>query len=204
MEKKLILSARALSIIFNPFYLPLLGIILLFLFSYLNALPWDYKLTVVGIVYLFTVLLPNLTIRLYRSYNGWKLFELGQKERRMVPYITTIVCYFACYYTMNYYRIPYFISSILVVALNVQLICAFINSWWKISTHSAGIGALTGTLIIFSFALNFYLLWWLCLALIISGLVGSSRIILRLHTLSEVLVGYGLGFVISILTILFL
>ncbi len=204
MEKKLILSARALSIIFNPFYLPLLGIILLFLFSYLNALPWDYKLTVVGIVYLFTILLPNLTIRLYRNYNGWKLFELGQKERRMVPYITTIVCYFACYYTMNYYRIPYFISSILVVALNVQLICAFINSWWKISTHSAGIGALTGTLIIFSFALNFYLLWWLCLALIISGLVGSSRIILRLHTLSEVLVGYGLGFVISILTILFL
>ncbi len=204
MEKKLILSARALSIIFNPFYLPLLGIILLFLFSYLNALPWDYKLTVVGIVYLFTILLPNLTIRLYRNYNGWKLFELGQKERRMVPYITTIVCNFACYYTMNYYRIPYFISSILVVALNVQLICAFINSWWKISTHSAGIGALTGTLIIFSFALNFYLLWWLCLALIISGLVGSSRIILRLHTLSEVLVGYGLGFVISILTILFL
>ncbi len=204
MEKKLILSARALSIIFNPFYLPLLGMILLFWFSYLNVLPLEYKLTVVAIVYLFTILLPNLTIRLYRNYNGWKLFELGQKERRMVPYITTIVCYFACYYTMNYYRIPHFISSILVVALNVQLLCAFINSWWKISTHSAGIGALTGTLVIFSLALNFYLLWWLCLALIVSGLIGSSRIILRQHTLSQVLVGYGLGFVISILTILFL
>jgi membrane-associated phospholipid phosphatase len=204
MEKKLIIAARALSLAFNPFYLPLMGLILLFWFTYLDLLPLSYKLTVVVLVYLFTILFPTLLIRLYRNYHGWKLFELGQKERRAVPYIISILSYFTCCYIMNYVRIPHFISTLLVIAIVLQTVCAFINVWWKISTHTAGIGAVTGTLIIFSAIFGFYLLWWLCLALIVSGLVGSSRMILRQHSLSQVLVGYALGIVISILTILYI
>lgn len=204
MEKKLIIAARALSLILNPFYLPLIGLILLFWFTYLNLLPLTYKLTVLTLVYLFTVLFPTLIIRSYRNYHGWKLFELGQRERRMVPYIISIVSYFTCYYIMNFFRIPHFISTLLVIALAIQVLCAFINVWWKISTHSAAIGAVTGTLIVFSEIFGFYLLWWLCLAIIISGLVGSSRMILRQHNLSQVLVGYAIGFAISILIIIYI
>lgn len=204
MEKKLIIAARALSLILNPFYLPLIGLILLFWFTYLNLLPLTYKLTVLTLVYLFTVLFPTLIIRSYRNYHGWKLFELGQRERRMVPYIISIVSYFTCYYIMNFFRIPHFISTLLVIALAIQVLCAFINVWWKISTHSAAIGAVTGTLIVFSEIFGFYLLWWLCLAIIISGLVGSSRMILRQHNLSQVLVGYAIGFTISILIIIYI
>lgn len=204
MEKKLIIAARTLSLVFNPFYLPLVGLILLFWFTYLNLLPLVYKLAVTMNVYLFTILFPTLIIRFYRNYHGWKLFELRQRERRMVPYIVTIVSYFTCYYIMNFFRIPHFISTILIIAIAIQTICAFINVWWKISTHSAAVGAMTGTLIVFSEIFGFYLLWWLYLALIISGLVGSSRLILRQHNLSQVLVGYAIGFALSILIIIYI
>ncbi len=204
MEKKLIIAARTLSLVFNPFYLPLVGLIMLFWFSYLSMLPLSYKLTIIGLVYLFTVLLPTIIIRIYRNYHGWKLFQLSQRERRVVPYIVSILSYFTCYYIMDYFHIPHVISTVLVIALSVQLICAFINMGWKISTHSAGIGAVTGTLIVFSIYFGFYLLWWLSLALIISGLVGSSRLVLRQHSLAQVIVGYALGLVISILIILFI
>ncbi len=204
MEKKLIIAARALSLIFNPFYLPLVGLVLLFWFTYLDLLPLSYKLTVVALVYLFTILFPTLLIHFYRNYHGWKLFQLGKRERRMVPYIISIVSYFTCCYIMNFIRIPHFISTLLVIAILLQTVCAFINVWWKISTHTAGIGAVTGTLVIFSEIFGFYLLWWLCLALVISGLVGTSRMILRQHSLSQVLVGYALGIVISIFTILYI
>ncbi len=203
MEKRLVAISRILSIVFNPFYLPLVGIVLLFLFSYLSLLPWAYKLTILALVYLFTVLFPSLLIRLYSSTQGWKRFELGLKERRVVPYIITMVCYFACYFIMSYFHIPHFINVLLVIALMVQMVCAFVNVWWKISTHSAAIGAVTGTLVMFSLFFGFYLLWWLCLALVISGLVCSSRIILRLHTLPQVMVGYGLGFFLSVVVVLF-
>ena len=39
-EKSLILAARLLSVVFTPFYLPTVGLMALFLFSYLNLLPW--------------------------------------------------------------------------------------------------------------------------------------------------------------------
>lgn len=202
MEKKIIIAARTLSLVFNPFYLPIVGLVLMFWFTYLNLLPLSYKLTVIALVYLFTILFPTLLIRAYRNYHGWKLFELGQRERRMVPYIISIISYFTCCYIMNFSRIPHFISTVLVIAIMLQTICAFVNVWWKVSTHSAGMGAMTGSLIVFSYVFGFYLLWWLCLALVISGLVGSSRMILRQHSLSQVLVGYALGLVISIFIII--
>ena len=150
-EKNIILAARTISIVFTPFYLPVLGLVALFMLSYLNRLvPWYNKLTVIMMVYLFTVLLPTLLIHLYRKYQGWTLHELGMKERRMVPYIISIVCYFACYYIMNLYHIPHFISSILITALAIQIICALINVWRKISTHSAAIGGVTRALMSFA------------------------------------------------------
>lgn len=193
-EKNIILAARTISIVFTPFYLPVLGLVALFMLSYLNRLvPWYYKLTVIMMVYLFTVLLPTLLIHLYRKYQGWTLHELGMKERRMVPYIISIVCYFACYYIMNLYHIPHFISSILITALAIQIICALINVWWKISTHSAAIGGVTGALMSFAMLFQFNPTWWLCLAILFAGLVGSSRIILKQHTLSQVNVGFIVG-----------
>ena len=203
-EKKLIVTARMLSITFNPFYLPLVGLILLFLCSYLSMLPLSYKLTVVFITYLFTILLPTFLIRMYNKYHAKKLFRLLNHERRMVPYIISITCYFTCYYLMAYLRIPHFISSILVAALAIQMVCALINIWWNISTHSAGIGGVTGALIVFSLIFGFYLLWWLSLTLIISGLVGTSRLILRRHTLAQVVVGYLVVLLIASLIIIFI
>ncbi len=203
MEKRLVVCARVLSSIFNPFYLPFVGMVLLFWCSYLSLLPWRYKLLVLACVYLFTLLLPTLLIRLYSRYSGWTPLQIGLKERRIVPYIISIVCYFACYYILDYLHIPHFINLILVIALLMQMLCAFINVWWKISTHSAAIGAVTGTLVMFSTFFGFYLLWWLCATLVISGLVGSARMILRQHTLPQVVGGYLVGFTIAIVVVMY-
>ena len=94
-----------MSLIFTPFYLPIVGLIALFTFSYLSIMPWQYKLSVVFMVYLFTILFPTLLIHVYRRYQGWTPLEMGKKERRMVPYIIAILCYFCCYYIMSLLRI---------------------------------------------------------------------------------------------------
>ncbi|MFZ1237557.1 MAG: hypothetical protein WAR39_11280 [Prevotella sp.] len=195
-EKNIILTARIASLIFTPFYLPIIGLIALFAFSYLSQLlPWYYKLTVLFMAYIFTVLLPTLLIHLYRKYQGWSLLDLGSKERRMIPYVISIVCYFACYYIMNLYRIPHFISSILVSALAIQIICALINVWWKVSTHTAAIGGVTGALLSFAMLFQFDPTWWLCLVMFVAGVVGSSRMILRQHNLLQVVTGFFVGLV---------
>lgn len=197
MEKKIIIAARVISMVFTPFYLPLAGLLALFLFSYMNLLPWLYKGTVLLMVYLFTILLPTLLIRAYRNYQGWSRWQIGVKERRMVPYVIAILCYFCCYYVMSWLRIPQFMANILVAALVIQVVCAIINVWWKISTHTAAIGGFEGALVAFSILFAFNPMWWFCLILIIAGMVGSSRMILRQHSLSQVVTGFLVGVVIG-------
>lgn len=100
-EKNIILTARIMSMIFTPFYLPMVGLIALFIFSYMSLLPIGYKLVMLGMVYLLTVVAPSLLIHLYRMVQGWTSRELGKKERRIVPYILSIVCYFGCFSGWN-------------------------------------------------------------------------------------------------------
>ena len=196
-EKNIILAARVLSMVFTPFYLSLVGLIALFTFSYLSLMPWAFKLTVLTLVYLFTILIPTLLIHFYRNYHGWTLIELGKKERRVVPYLLSIVSYFVCYYVMHRFNIPHFMSNILMAALIIQILCALINVWWKISTHTAAIGGVMGALQAFAVIFGFNPIGWLCLVLILAGMVGTSRMILRQHSLRQVCYGFLLGLVVA-------
>ena len=200
-EKNIIFTARIMSMIFTPFYLPIVGLIALFIFSYMSLLPMTYKLVMLAMVYLLTVVAPSLLIHLYRLCQGWTSHELGRKERRLVPYIISIVCYFACFFWMEYRNTPRVISIIVVVALTIQMVCALINVWWKISTHTAAIGGVAGGLVSYSIAFSFNPLWWLCFVLILAGAVGTARMILRQHSLSQVVTGFLIGAACAILVI---
>lgn len=182
-----------MSMLFTPFYLPFIGLVALFVFSYMSLMPWQFKLMVLTMVYLFTILIPTLLIHGYRRYQGWTTIEIGQKERRMVPYIVAILCYFSCYYLMSTMRIPQFMANILVAALVIQVVCAIINVWWKISTHTAAIGGFAGALLAFSMLFSFNPLWWFCVIMVIAGMVGTSRMILRQHSLLQVIAGFLVG-----------
>lgn len=203
-EKHLILAARAVSLFFTPFYLPIVGMLVLFTFSFMSIFPTAYKLQVLAMVYFFTILMPTISIRLYRKYQGWTLIELGQRERRMVPYALSIASYFACYYLFLRLHMPHFIGSILLAALCVQMICALINVVWKISTHSAAIGAVGGALFAFAEYLAFNPIWWLCLVFLVGGIVGTCRMILRQHSLGQIVGGFWIGFFVAAIIILFI
>ena len=201
-EKNIILLSQAVSMVFTPFYLPLVGMIILFFFTYMSELNLGYRLSILGMVYLFTILLPTFLIRLYRKHQGWNLFELGKQERRMVPYIISILCYSACFYVMSVRNVASFMGRIVIAALVIQVLCAVINVWWKISTHTAAIGGVVGALMAFSVLFYFNPVWWLCLVFFVAGLVGTSRMILLQHSLLQVVSGFGVGLVSAFLIIL--
>lgn len=196
-DKYLIRMARWISSIFSPFYMPLVGMVILFIFSYMSILPFFYKLMIVIMVYCFTIALPKLGIYSYRRIKGWSSHQVGHRERRLVPYCISILSFAMCFCLMDQMRLPHFIKSILITALLLQVVCAIINNWWKISMHTAATGAITGTLLGFSVIFLFNPVWWLCLTLLISGLVGSCRIILHLHRLSQVAGGFFIGLLLG-------
>ena len=203
-NKGLIVTARVVSLIFTPFYLPLVGIALLLTFTFLSGLPTKYKLLLAATVYLLTVFIPTVLIFLYRLVRGWSLQELGQKHHRIVPYIISIACYVACIWMLDRVYVNHEIISIIIAALIIQAATIVVNFFWKIYTHTAAIGGVTGALVAYGFLFEFNPVGWLCLSIFISGVVGTARIILRQHSLGQVLIGYFLGVICAFVSITYL
>lgn len=201
-NKRIIRFSAIVSMVSTPFYMPLVGIIALFLFSYLGMAPILYKLALLLIVYLFTVLVPTYLIRTYHRYQGLSPHQASLRERRVIPYVISMFCYFVCLYVLSLAHVTHVIRSLIIAALIIQLVCAMINVKWKISTHTAGVGGFTGGLMAYSLILDFNPLLWLCILILLGGVVGSARIILRQHTLSQVVTGYCLGMMLSFFSIL--
>ena len=201
--RNIIRLAKGVSLFSSPFYLPVIGLAVLFTFSYLNRMPLGYKLFVLFIAYIFAILLPVSLIKLYHRYHGWTLFELGAREQRVIPYLVSILCYFLCYYVMIFYHVPHLMGSIVVAALVVQIVCAIVNMWWKISVHMAAMGAMAGALAAFGFKFMFNPVWWLCGQFLLSGMVGSARMILRQHNLRQLYIGFIVGVLVGFFTVIF-
>lgn len=202
-NKQTLVLAKLFTLLFAPHYFPLLCVLTLMGFSYMRIFPLDYKVFILVIVYLFTIGLPLLLIALYRRLAGITHRQMSQRETRTMPYVISIVCYFLCYHILTSLIVPHFVVSVVVASLFVQMACALINCRYKISTHSAAAGAINGALMAFSLIFNFNPIWWLCITLVLAGCVGSSRIILRRHSLAEVNMGLFVGFMIGLFTIIF-
>ena len=76
-----------------------------------------------------------------------------------------------------------------------------INVWWKISTHTAAIGGVAGGLVVYSIAFSFNPIWWLAFVILLAGMVGTARMILRQHTLAQVVAGFLVGVVCALFII---
>ena len=201
-EKKFIQTAKLLSTLFMPLYSSLWVFIGLFLFSYMKMLPLDYKLLIVCIVYFFTIFVPTICITLFRILKKWTHRELSHREHRHMPYIVTLLSYATCLVVMTRMNTAMFFRGIVMAALVSQIICIIINIWWKVSTHMVGMGGLAGALNAFSILFFYNPVVPFCGLLLLSGMLGTSRIILRQHSLAQVLVGFVIGYACSMTFIL--
>ena len=197
-EKRLMQIARTLSIVFSPFYTPMWILIVLFFCSYLQMLPLPYRLFILFTVFIFTVLIPKLGINIFRMVMQMTHMQISRREHRHMPYLLTICSYTVCLTLMSRMNVVMFVRGIVMAAFVSQIICIFINAWWKVSTHMVGMGGLVGALLAFSNLFYFNPLWYV----ILSGAVGTSRMILRQHTLAQVLAGFAIGFVCALVFIL--
>ncbi len=200
-EKTLIRVARMVSAVFTPFSIPFLAFLILFLFSYLSIMPIQYKLIVLGIVYCFTIMIPVLAIFIFKKINGFSAQELGERKKRYVPFFLTITSYVFCLLMMNRLNIPWYMSGIILAALIMMVICIVVNLKWKLSEHMAGAGAVIGGLVAFSALFGYNPVWWLCLFILVAGVLGTARIILGHHTLGEVMGGFAVGFICSLMVL---
>jgi membrane-associated phospholipid phosphatase len=79
------------------------------------------------------------------------------------------------------------------------IVSGFITNYYKISIHMTGSGGVVGLLALLSTTSMFNVTWLLAVAVMLSGLVGVSRIQLKAHTHMQVYSGFAFGFTVIFL-----
>lgn len=186
--------AKIITVIFHPLLMPLYGLLIIFsaptLFGFI---PFVQKKVIILILLTNNILLPLSLL----PYLKWRkiitTWSLSDRSERIIPMALTSLFYFVTLYIVLKYRIPVFIKTVILSTALIAFAVSLINFWWKISVHSVGAGALTALIFVLSFKMHTPLTIFLIPAIIISGLVLSSRLWLNSHSPKEVWLGYLLG-----------
>ncbi|MBQ7553272.1 MAG: hypothetical protein IJT46_02790 [Bacteroidaceae bacterium] len=193
--------ARVISAFFSPYYIAFVSFLILFIFSYLRIMPLQYKFIVLGVVYGFTILIPQLTIFIFRKMNGYTVDDMAQRKQRYVSLFLYLISYVFCLIIMRRLSIPWYMTGIIFTVLILMTACLILNLRWRISEHMAGAGATIGGLVAFSMLFGYNPLWWLCILILVTGIVGSARIVLGHHSLGEILAGFIVGIASSFMVL---
>ena len=195
--------AKIISIVFNPLIIPTLGFLLLLNTGfYFSMISWEAKRFVLLVVLFTTCILPMLTIAVLALNPKFDISMSNHKER-VLPMLFTSVFYYLGYLLMNKMKAFSVFNLILIASIIVILILLAVSFKWKVSSHMAAIGSLTGTFFALAFRLGINPLWPILSLIVIAGAVGSARIKLHRHTFAQVAGGYLIGFLVLYITIYF-
>lgn len=189
--------ARCISFIFSPLLVPTYGILIAFNLSYIAAMSsLNTRLIASSVIFILTCAVPGLYI--WNLYTRGKLSDIGvnNQSERLKPYIVTILTYTISMVYLSQISTPRWVIGFLVGGGAAAITSALINIKWKISAHGAAMGGLVA--LVMSMWTSGYVLFdftpVVSLVILFAGLVCTSRLILRHHTLGQVAAGTLNGF----------
>lgn len=199
-------AAHFLSTILSPIMMPTYGVFLILWTSVLCLLPYGTRVSVLLVCMGITCIMPLIFLSVLRHFKVVKDLHVEQREQRFIPYLFTTLCYAVAAYYLYYCHSPLWFVMFMVGSALTVLVMALINLKWKISAHMAGIGGIVA--LVYQLHVQglsaFDLFWLLCLTVIVAGMLGSARLVLKRHDTWQVLAGVVVGFACVALTMKYL
>lgn len=197
-------AAKVISIIFHPFLIPIFGFLALFNSGfYFSVLSGDAKRFVLLVVFFTTAILPMLSVAILALNPKFDITMQSVRDR-VLPLLFSAIFYYIGFLLLNRIRIFPIFKMFLIASVLVIVLVLMITLKWKISTHMASVGGLTGTVFALSFRSGLNPLLLIVSVVLISGMVGTARLVLNKHSMSQITAGYALGFTILYLVIYFI
>lgn len=186
--------AKVISTIFHPVLLPSLGLLLLLNSGfYFSMLSWEAKRFVLLVVFFSTCILPLLAVGIM-SLNSKFDILMPQSRDRIMPLLLSSVSYYLGFMLLSRAGVFPELKLFLLASILVIVSLLVISFKWKISSHMAAIGGLAGALFALAFRSGVNPVYPILIVVLISGLVGTARLILNKHSIWQLLAGYGMGF----------
>lgn len=145
------------------------------------------------IVFIFSFIFPVSNIYIMFRLKRIPNLLLTHSKDRTFPYLMSSLFYFGLFYLLLDINIWPSIKLFIAGGGLAILLTALINLKYKISAHMVGIGGLLGVIISLSYLIKFDMTWYYILIIVIAGLIGTSRLILKEHLPAQIYSGFVLG-----------
>lgn len=184
---------KSISYIFHPLLMPLLGV--LFYFSKTpRFIPEPVMQAKVFSISILTLILPILLYFLLKTVKKVDSLDLKTSKERIIPLIlNAVIMLLILNRVLPYYEIPelyYFYLGILFSTLSC-LFLAFAKI--KASIHMIGSVGFFMFAIAVSVHFKINIIGTIALMCIIIGAIATSRLHLKAHTISELMIGFFVG-----------
>ena len=195
--------SKFISIIFHPVLIPTLGFLLLFNSGFhFSMLTWEAKRFVLLVVFFTTAILPMLSVAIL-ALNPKFDISMAKSTDRIIPLLTSSVFYYLGFILLGRMRVFPVFKLFLIASVLVIIVMLLISLKWKISNHMAAVGGMAGTVFALSFKSGINPIWTIIIVVLLSGLIGTARLVLKKHNLKQLLAGYALGFLVLYFVIYF-
>jgi len=201
---------QALSFIFHPLFLPLLGLYILFelpVYSFGLIVVPEIKHFMYLMFALLTIIAPGISVLILYFNKAITSLNMPHRTERFIPLFLLLVYYVIQYSFIRFkfpillqvsFLMPYMLGMILIV-----ITALILNNFIKISLHTIGFFGVIGAVTAYMQTEIFYNFTFLAGLIIIGGIVASARLYLKAHHLNEIIYAMFFGFGIEYFCIKF-
>ena len=194
---------KIISYIFHPLFIPFTGTFVYFIITPKYS-PLELQSGNILPIFILTVIVPIISYIILRNIGIINSIFMSTTQERKYPLYIIIALLLTIVYkvTPNNHTLElhyYFIG--LIGGTLASLILLFLNV--KNSMHLMGMGSIFMFLTCLSIHFEINITFALSLLIFATGLVATSRLYFRAHSLLEVLIGFFIGLISQLLTIKF-
>ncbi len=186
------------SYLFHPIFIPLyITWFLLYIhpsaFSGFSAGEKRQTMLIVGLNIVF---FPLMSVLLTKAVGFIDSIFLRTQKDRIIPYILSGIFFFWAYLVFkNQPQYPLLLTSYILGIFLASSVALIANIYFKISMHAIGMGGLIGFFLIIARSNTMLMTWPLCIALLITGFVCTSRLLTRSHEQKDIYMGLLVGII---------
>jgi hypothetical protein len=191
--------AHFFSVIFHPLFIPLYVILFMIYVhpSYFSGFSKHSKFWFPMSFAWTTIFFPLFATVLLKALGFINSIFLRTQKDRIIPYMICGIFFFWMYQVCKNYpdQLAPIVPSFMLGVFFASSVGLMANIYFKISMHAIGMGGLLGIFLLIMRSNTMLMTWPLCLALLITGIVCTSRLIISDHKPSDIYMGLLAGLV---------
>jgi membrane-associated phospholipid phosphatase len=195
--------AKVVTYLCHPVFMPLVMAYVLTKLSVsfrdIPEKPLGLWLLSIGITAVF---FPLFSILLMKPLGFISSYHLPTPKDRIIPLIATMTFYFWVTHVFNNMPgtpVPLVLKVLLLGNFWGVILAFMANIFTKVSLHTAGAGAMVGIMAVLLIVNPINVVLPFMIAVIIAGIIGTARLILKAHLPGDIWLGYIIGILVQFL-----